>query len=134
MTIYPDTELLLVSRIKAGLTAVGLPITSDVTVSVKKPSPDTSPYPLKIVTVRSDGGSELSRGIMRSEMVGINVYASNYGESSTLARHVESILRASASGEIKSIECTMSPVRVDNDGVEEQRYMTFRLVVKASDE
>lgn len=132
-TIYPDVESLLVARIKSSLTALSDPVTSGVTVSVKKPAPDVTPYPAKIVTVRADGGPEISRGLIKSEMIGINVFAGNYADANLLARYVESIVRANAWGEIKMVETTMSPVRVDNEAKEEQRYMTFRIVVKATD-
>lgn len=132
-TIYPDVEPLLIARIKSGLAALSAPVTSGVTVAVKKPAPDVSPYPTKIVTVRADGGAEISRGLIKSEMIGVNVFASTYKDASELALFVEAIVRASNWGDIKMVETTMSPVRVDNEGKEEQRYMTFRIVVKASD-
>ena len=133
MTIYPDIESLIVARLKSGLSALSNPVASGVTVAVKKPAPDVSPYPAKIVTVRADGGPEISRGLIKSEMIGINVFAGSYKDASDLARYVESIVRASNWGDIKMVETTMSPVRVDNEATEEQRYMTFRIVVKASD-
>jgi hypothetical protein len=132
-TIFPDVESLLVARIKSALTTLSAPVTAGVTVAVKKPAPDVSPYPAKIVTVRADGGQQILRGLVKEEMIGINVFANNYKNASDLARYVESIMRVSNWGDIKLIETTMSPVRVENDAKEEQRYMTFRVVVKASD-
>jgi hypothetical protein len=132
-TIFPDIEKLMVARINAGLAASTDPVADNVLVSVSKPSADETPYPSKIITVRSDGGAELARNLTRSEMIGVNVWATTFNDATTLARITESFIRHSASGEIKLVETTMSPVRVDNDGPQEQRYMTFRITTKASD-
>lgn len=125
-TVYPDTEILLVSLLKDALP-------NDVFVSVKKPDASVKPYPGKIVQIRSDGGNSLVRDITRIERIGINVFASKYSDASALAIEVDSILRASAGGQIKRVENILSPTRVPNEGTEEQRYMTYELVVKASD-
>lgn len=132
-TIFPDVEKLLVSRLKSSINAVSLPYTADVTVATKKPAPDVSPYPARIVTVRADGGSERVRGITKTERVGINVYAANYSDASSLALFIESVMRTFNWGDIKLVQTLMSPVRVDNEATQEQRYMTFELVLKASD-
>jgi hypothetical protein len=41
-------------------------------------------------------------------------------------------MRSNVWGDIKFVETVLSPVRVDNDGPQEQRYMVFEVVVKAS--
>jgi hypothetical protein len=126
MTFFPDIEPLLVSRIKA---VVG----STVTVATKKPQPGTTPYPSKLVVVRSDGGPQLERNLMRLERVGINIYCTTYSDASALARQVDAAVRGCAGGLIKRVESALSPIRVDNESGTEQRYMTFELVVKATD-
>jgi hypothetical protein len=132
-TIFPDVEKLIVARLKSALSASSLPYASNVFVATKKPAPDVSPYPARIVTVRADGGMQRVRGITKTERVGLNVYADTYSDASTLALFVESLMRTFNWGDVKLVETVMSPVRVDNEAVQEQRYMTFELVVKASD-
>lgn len=132
-TMFPDVEKLIVSRLKASLLVSTFSFASGVFVATKKPAPDVSPYPARIVMVRADGGEQRVRGVTKTERVGINVFAATYADASDLARLVESLMRTYNWGDIKLVETLMSPVRVDNDGVEEQRYMTFELVVKASD-
>lgn len=129
-TIFPDVEPQLITLISDALNALDL---TDVVVSVKKPDPQTSPYPDSIITVRSDGGNMLERDIVRTERVGVNVWANTYYDASSLANIVEAVLRDSRTESIKLIETMLSPVRVANDGPQEQRYMTFQLVVKATD-
>ena len=131
-TIFPDVEKLLVSRLKDSLQASSKSYASGVTVATKKPSAEVTPYPARIVTVRADGGGSLVRGLTKSERVGVNVYAANYSDASSLALLVEALMRTFNWGDIKLVDTSMSPVRVNNDGKEEQRYMTFELVVKAS--
>jgi hypothetical protein len=131
-TIFPDVEKLLVARLKSNFESSSESFASNVTVATKKPAAEVSPYPTRIVTVRTDGGLGLERGLTKTERIGVNVYAATYSDASNLARLVEAWMRTFTSGDIKRVETTMSPVRVDNNAKEEQRYMTFELVVKAS--
>jgi hypothetical protein len=132
-TIFPDVEKLLVARLKSSLQGSSMAYASGVTVATKKPGAEVTPYPARIVTVRADGGGPLVRGLTKTERIGVNVYAANYSDASSLALYVEALMRTYNWGDIKLVETSMSPVRVNNDGKEEQRYMTFELVVKASD-
>lgn len=132
-TIFPDVEKLIVARLKSALSISTAAYASNVYIATKKPAPDVSPYPNRIVTVRSDGGMPVVRGITRTERIGINVFASTYADASDLARLIEALMRTFNWGDIKLVETSMFPVRVDNQAKEEQRYMTFELVVKASD-
>jgi hypothetical protein len=138
-TIFPDLELLVVARLQAALN--DNPLTSNVRVSTKKPPATVKPYPLKIVTIRSDGASQIERGLMREESLGVNVYvdtANAYADANQLAAIVEALLRNIAGGPIKLVENILSPTRVSNPGAnealqtEEQRFMTFNVVLKAN--
>jgi hypothetical protein len=132
-TIFPDLEVLLVARIKEGLEANPETVTTGVVVSVMKPEPGTPGYPARIVTVRSDGGIDVERGLTRSDRIGINVYAQKYKDANDLARIVDSIVRSAVGGSIKLVETALSTVRVPNPGGEEQRYTTYDVVLKATD-
>jgi hypothetical protein len=132
-TIFGDLESALVERIGDALALETDPVASDVFVSVKKPPANLTPYPEKIVTVRAQGSTTDIPGIVRTEAVGINVYTASYGDANTLARIVESVVRDSVGGMIKRIDAISAPTRVINDGVEEQRYLTFNCVVVAQD-
>lgn len=134
-TIFPDVEKLLVLSIKSGLQASSAAVASNVTVATVKPSPSTSPYPAKIVIVRSDGGTQKERGITRVERVGVNVYAKTYAQASDLARLVESIVRAASGADIKLVETVLSPTRAaePSTDTQEQRYMSFSIVTQATD-
>jgi hypothetical protein len=131
MTIFPDVEVLLVSRLSDALNQSGETVAEDVTVSVKKPAPNVTPYPAKIVTIRSDGGFDEERNIVRREAVGVNVYAQDYKTANDLARLVEALLRGLTGGEIKLVEVTLSAVRVDNPAQEEQRFITASIVTQS---
>lgn len=131
MTIFPDLEVLLVSRLSDALNQSGETVAEDVVVSVKKPAPNVSPYPSKIVTIRCDGGFDEERNIVRREAVGVNVYCEDYRTANELARLVEALLRGLVGGEIKLVEMTLSPVRVDNPAQEEQRFMTASIVTQS---
>jgi len=132
-TIFPDVESLLVSRLSAALTLNAESVTNDVFVSVRKPPPDMLPYPQKVVTLRCDGSSDIVRGITTSERVGVNVYAQTYADANMLSRLVESLMRQLVGGAIKLVETNSGPIPIANDAVEEQRYLVFDMVVKATD-
>lgn len=132
-TIFPDLELALVDRIVEALALETDPVAEDVFVSVKKPPPNLEPYPGKIVTIRSQGASTTIPELLRTEGLGVNIYAANYGDANTLARIVESVVRNCVGGTLKRIDATSAPTRVNNDGIEEQRYLTFNVVVMAQD-
>lgn len=134
-TIFPDVEVALRAAIVAGLAGSSNPVASNVTVATIKPAPTVTPYPSRIVVIRSDGAAQKERDITREELVGVNVYANTYGDASNLAALVEAICRSVKAGPIKLIETMMSPTRVDTESTAspEQRYMTLRVTVKASD-
>jgi hypothetical protein len=134
MTTFPDVEIALRTALVAALAATPGALAANVTVATIKPEPTVKPYPAKLVVIRSDGGSSVERGLTKREMVGVNVYATNYADASNLARLVESLMRGIASGSIKLVETLMFPVRVDTESTSgpQQRYMTFEVVVQAS--
>ena len=132
-TIFPDIEPILLTGISNGLEAHSESVANNVFVSVKKPDPGNTPYPEKIVTVRSDGGAPAHRDLVRRERIGVNVYAKTYKDASDLARIVDSILRSFSGSGVKLVQSVMSPVAVANNGSEEQRYATYEVVVTATD-
>lgn len=140
-TIFPDVEKLFIAAIKTALQASTNPVASGVTVATIKPGADVSPYPTKIVTVRSDGGAQIERDLTRLERIGVNVFTSDaspsvaYSNASELARLVESIIRSARPTGVKLVNTSMSPIRVDTDSTTapEQRFMTFEITVKAVD-
>jgi len=133
-TIYPDLESLLVAKLKALFTASTNPLTNNVVIATKKPPSDVKPYPTKIVTVRADGGPDLERNIMREEAVGVNIYASTYKDANSLALLTDAFMRQINGSGIQLIESLLSAVRVDNPrDAEEQRFMSYSVVLKATD-
>ena len=133
-TIFPDVEVLLISRLKSTRDASTDPVWEDVFVGTIKPHTSTSTYPEKLVVVRSDGGTTRERGLVRTERVGISVYAADYASASHLARLVESSMRTYNYGDIKLVETILSPTRVEEKSTDtdEKRYITFEVTTKAS--
>lgn len=133
-TIFPDVEVLLVDRLKDTRDASTDPLWSGVRIATIKPHANTSPYPSKLVIVRCDGGTTRERGLVRTERVGISVYAADYASASNLARLVESSMRTYNYGDIKLVETILSPTRVEEKSTDtdEKRYITFEVTTKAS--
>jgi hypothetical protein len=127
--VFPDTEKVLVSVIKSAIDSRLETYTSDVFVATKKPAPDKKPYPRRIITVRSDGGNKLD-WVRRFERVAITVWADDYSDASNLIRLVEALSVTFTGEDIKSCTVNLSPIRIDEAGPQECRYMTLEIITK----
>jgi len=130
--IFPDVEKVLVAAIAAELSSRSEPVAANVHVSTIKPSPQKTPYPSKIITLRSDGGTHLDH-VRRMERLGLSIFADTYAEASELARLVEAVVRTLTGNEIKLINVVSSPIRIDEKSDQEHRYMTLEIITKGSD-
>jgi hypothetical protein len=129
--IFPDVELVLVTAIQAELDARSESYAEDVHVSTKKPAPDFTPYPERIVTIRSDGGPKID-WVRKTERVGITIWADTYSDASELARLIEALSITLTGESIKLSQVVLSPIRIDEAGPQECRYMTLELITKGS--
>lgn len=129
--IFPDIEKVLVYEFKAALSGRSEPYAQNVFVSTVKPAPDVSPYPARIITIRGDGGPQLDY-VRKQERVGITLWADTYADASDLARLVEALVRGMTGEAIKLVEINLSPVRVDEAGPQETRYMTIQCITKGT--
>ena len=128
--IFPDAEKVLVAAIKQKLDARTESYTNGVVVATKKPAADVTPYPARNVVIRSDGGPELDH-VRKLERISISVYAGTYADASNLARMVQALMRTTTGADIKQVTAILSPVRTDEEGPQEARYMTFEIITKA---
>jgi hypothetical protein len=129
--IFPEIEKVLVAAIKAELDSRAEIYSANVHVATKKPAPDVKPYPGRIIVIRSDGGNQLD-WIRKIERVGITIWADDYSQASDLARLIEALAITLTGNEIKLSRIMMSPVRVDEAGPQECRYLTLELITKGS--
>jgi hypothetical protein len=130
--IFPDIEKVLVAAIKSELLTRTETYAQNVTVATKKPAPDLSPYPSRIIVIRSDGGPKVD-WVRKIERVGISIWADTYSDASNLARLIEALSVTLTSDGVKLSRVVLSPTRVDEAGPQEARYMTLELIVKGSD-
>jgi hypothetical protein len=129
--IFPDVEKVLVAAIKAELTARTETYAQNVFVATKKPAADKTPYPSRIITIRSDGGPKLD-WVRKSERVAVTIWADTYADASDLARLIEALSITLTSDSIKLSQVILSPIRIDEAGPQECRYMTLELITKGS--
>jgi hypothetical protein len=127
--IFPDIEKVLVASFKTTLQGRSEPYAQNVIVSTVKPAPDVSPYPSRIITIRADGGTELDY-VRKQERVSITIWADTYSDASSLARLVEALVKGMTGEAIKLVEINLSPVRLDEAGPQECRYITIQCVTK----
>lgn len=129
--IFPDVEKVLVAGIKAELLTRPETYAQNVYVATKKPAADKNPYPARIITIRSDGGPKID-WVRKSERIGITIWANTYSDASELARLIEALSITLTSDSIKLSQVILSPVRIDEAGPQECRYMTLELITKGS--
>jgi hypothetical protein len=129
--IFPDIERVLVAAIKAELVARAETYAQNVYVATKKPAADKNPYPARIVVIRSDGGPKLD-WVRKSERIGITIWADTYADASELARLIEALAITLTSDSVKLSQVILSPIRIDEAGPQECRYITLELITKGS--
>lgn len=129
--IFPDVEKTFVTGLTSALLDRVEAYAEDVYVATIKPAPDYTPYPSRIVTIRSDGGSELEE-VTRKERVAVTVWCDTYADASDLSRLVAALSKSLTGTDIKAVKLALSPVRVDEKGSQECRYMVFEVIVKGS--
>jgi hypothetical protein len=129
--IFPDIEKVLVGALTAAISARTESYAQNVVISTIKPSPEVSPYPSRIITIRGDGGPELDY-VRKEERVGITIWADTYSDASNLARLVEALVKGLTGEYIKLVEINLSPVRIDEAGPQECRYITIQCITKGT--
>lgn len=131
VVVYPDTEKALSGALQSLLDGRTEPVAENVRVSTIKPSSEVVPYPPKTVVIRSDGGVDLDH-VRRLDRVGINIWCPTYAEANDLARLVAALMRDVTGPDFKNVRVVLHPVRIDELGTEEHRYLSVELVVKGS--
>lgn len=124
MIAFYDLEAELISRL-----SVALP---EAYVSTEKPNKDYTPYPEKIVTVRTDGGYTVDK-LIRREKIGVNIYAPTAAEAAALGLLVEATLINMADTIIKKVDIVLSTTRVKEETQAERRYLTAEVTVRAQE-
>lgn len=130
--IFPDIEKVLVAGLKSALAGRDEPVAQNVYVATKKPAPDYTPYPSKMVVVRADGGPQLD-DVRKTERIGINIWCDNYADANELSYLVAALMKTLTGDSVKFVNMVLSPIRIDEASTEEHRYSTFELIVKASE-
>jgi hypothetical protein len=128
--MFPNLEAELIRTLREILATVDSDVVDGVHVGVEK-----LPEYTKQITVRSDGGS--IDGRLKDEGFGINIWApaDNFQEASELASIVEAVLPLIPLTQkcyIKKISISLSATRVNEEGTEEQRYITGSAIVGSS--
>lgn len=131
VVVYPDTEKVLSAALQGLLDGRPEPVAANVRVCTVKPSSDVVPYPPKVVVIRSDGGVDLDH-VRRLDRVGINVWCPTYAEANDLSRLVAALVRDITGPDIKNVRVVLHPVRIDELGPDEHRYLSVELVLKGS--
>lgn len=121
--IFSDLMSHLVTRLSAGLTAEGY---SSTRVGVKA---DDS---VSQVIIRRDGGSRLSKTIMQ-DSIGVNVYASNYGNAEALSLVVMALFDDLPDGNPITDTVPESSIQDVSDLQGERRFLRFAVNHRGTD-
>lgn len=115
--IFSDIMAHLVSRIEAALATTAY---SSAHVSVQA---DTSPLQ---VIIRRDGGARLGK-VMTNSVIGVNVYAPDYGTAEGLALTVEAIFDSLPDGDPITYVNVQSSIQDVSDLKSQRRFMRYAL-------
>jgi hypothetical protein len=120
-SIFPNLEAELIRTLREILETVDNNVLADIHVGVTK----STDYK-KQITVRSDGGPIVDRRL-KDEGFGINIWTDDFAEASEIALIVEAVLPMIPQRQkthIKQITISLSATRINEEGTEEQRYLT----------
>jgi hypothetical protein len=115
--IFSDLMSHLVTRIKTGLVAKGF-----TTTRVGVLADDSGSQ----VILRRDGGSRRSKTVM-TDSIGVNVYATSYGNAETLARTVMAVFDDLPDGEPIVASVAESSIQDVSDLKAQRRFMRFAI-------
>ena len=128
--IFVDLEPLIVQHIQNSLDSHGGTVATGVRVATRKAPPQTT-QPTKEVVVEVSYGPTTNKVIREASAV-LEVYADDYATASELASLVAALIIGIESHPIKLAEVGVGPIRVANQGPQEQRSMTVDFIVKGS--
>jgi len=127
LVAFPDVELILTGFLRTALNARTEPYVTGVKVDHVTPNP----RPVRLVTVRRDGGPRLDVA-REAARVGVNVWAATEQDVSDLARLVRALIWAVPDGSpICKVTELSGPSPIAD--VAPRRYLTYELVVKGTD-
>lgn len=130
MVIFPDIEKTLVAYFNSALAAVGSEIATGVRVATKKAQPDDE-QPSKEIVITAGWDSE-DNYVLKSAIVTIQVFASDYSDANELGLLVESLSRGCVGDAIKRAEVRLGPVRIADEGAQEKRFIELAVMVKGT--
>ena len=128
--IFSDLEPIIVEHIQNSLDSYGGTVASNVRVATRKAPPQAT-QPSKEVIIAVSYGVTTNKVIREASAV-IDIYADDYATASDLASLVAALIIDVESDPIKMAEVNVGPIRVPNQGPQEQRSMTVDFVVKGS--
>jgi hypothetical protein len=133
--VVPDAELWWVGWLRTALAARTEPYASGVYVSNTRPSAEdwkkshpTTPYPVRMVTFRRDGGPrvDLVHSIAR---LGINVRAATEKDVTDLAGLVEGlVLSVRTTGPVEAVGSSSGPSPVEDS--QPRRFFTVEAIIR----
>lgn len=127
LVIFPDVELTVTTYLRAALLARGEAYTTGVKVGVNVPNP----RPVRLVTIRRDGGPRLDVA-RESARVGVNVWAATDQDCADLARLVRALLWSAPNGApICKVTELSGPSPIPDDAP--RLYLTFEFIVRGAD-
>lgn len=129
IVVEPDVELVVIGIIRGFLAGRVEDYAQDVKVDRRTPVT----IPLRLVTVRDDGGPRIDVARWQPR-IGVNVYADTDQNAADLARMVAAGLWAAADGApIRKVIRPTSPVRVPEVNDKPHLYFSCELIIKGDE-
>lgn len=129
--IFADIELWAVGYLRTALLARPEIYADDVRVSNQKAAPSVTPYPVRQVVVRRDGGAQ--QGLFDFPRLSVRVWASKEQDASDLARLVQALLFVSpGNGPVVAAVVLSGPQGIPDDS-QPQKFLSVQLQVRGTD-
>lgn len=135
--VTPDAELWWTGWLRAALAARIEPYAADVYVSNTRPSAEswtqshpTTPYPVRMVQIRRDGGPRLDL-VHSLARLGINVWAATEQDVTDLAGLVEGlVLSVRTTGQVEAVTSVSGPSPVADS--QPRRFFTIEAITRGA--
>lgn len=131
ISVFPDTEALIVKKLRAAFQAHGDALLADCLVSVQKPAPQED-YKGNVVVVARNGGGISDNGLTRDDIFTFQVWGFNYEDTAHITALAEGIFQTLYGDGILNCTIDEPAQRFPMEGEGFLRYFTGNVYVAGS--
>lgn len=131
ISIFPDTEALMVKKLRERFQESNNPLLMNCLVSVEKPKPQEN-YTGNCVVMHRNGGGLNDNNLTRDDSFTVQVWGFDYAEVQTIATLAEGLFQTIYGDGIASCEIDEAQSRIPVEGDAKARYFSGSVLVLGS--